>query len=118
LNARIFKNPNRSGVRRLLFEGLGRVILHLRRYFRYRGPAKIKIARLRPVVRGKKLLRCWRQNTRMYAFDIYQGRAAECQQKAKAAATEDEQQSWLALADSWLITAELRQTEASQLQNA
>ena len=94
------------------------VILHLRRYFRYRGPAKIKIARLRPVVRGKKLLRCSRQNTRMYAFDIYQGRAAECQQKVKVAATEDEQQSWLALADSWLVTAELRQTEASQLQNA
>ena len=54
----------------------------------------------------------------MSAFDIYQARAAECQQKAKATQSEDEKQSWLALADSWLVTAELRRTEAPQLQDA
>jgi hypothetical protein len=41
----------------------------------------------------------------MYEFDIYQARAAEYQQSAKDAQTEDEKQSWLALADSWLVTA-------------
>jgi hypothetical protein len=51
----------------------------------------------------------------MYAFDTYQARAAECQQRAKGAQTEDEKQSWLALADSWLMTAKLRQAEAPQL---
>jgi hypothetical protein len=54
----------------------------------------------------------------MYEFDIFQARAAECQQRAKVAQTEDERHSWLALADSWLITAKLRQTEASELQHA
>ncbi len=54
----------------------------------------------------------------MDAFDLYQARAAECQQRAKVAQTEDERQSWLALADSWLMTALLQQTEASQLKVA
>jgi hypothetical protein len=54
----------------------------------------------------------------MYAFDIYQARAAECQQRARDAQTDDEKHSWLALADSWLMTAELRQSEAPQLQIA
>ena len=54
----------------------------------------------------------------MDAFDVYQARAAECQQRAKVAQTEDEKHSWLALADSWIMTAELRRTEASQLQVA
>jgi hypothetical protein len=49
----------------------------------------------------------------MYAFDIYQARAAECQQRARVAQSEDEKQSWLALADSWMMTAQLRQTEAA-----
>jgi len=49
----------------------------------------------------------------MYPFDIFQARAAECQQRAKNAQTEDEKHSWLALADSWLVTAQLRQTEAT-----
>jgi hypothetical protein len=48
----------------------------------------------------------------MYPFDIFQVHAAECQQRAKNAQTEDEKHSWLALADSWLMTAQLRQTEA------
>jgi hypothetical protein len=50
----------------------------------------------------------------MYAFDIFQARVAECRQRAKDAPTADEEQSWLALADSWLVTAELRQTEAAK----
>jgi len=50
-------------------------------------------------IRGKELLRRLKQNARMYPFDIYQARAAECQQKAKVAQSEDEKQSWLALAD-------------------
>jgi hypothetical protein len=49
----------------------------------------------------------------MYAFDMYQARAAECQQRAKNAQSDDEKQSWLALAESWLMTAQLRQTEAA-----
>jgi hypothetical protein len=52
----------------------------------------------------------------MYAFDIYQARAAECEQRAKDAQSEDEKQSWLALAESWIVTAELRQTASSALQ--
>jgi hypothetical protein len=54
----------------------------------------------------------------MYEFDIFQARVAECQQRAKDAQADDEKQSWLALADSWLITAKLRQTETSELQDA
>jgi hypothetical protein len=34
-------------------------------------------------------------------------RAARCQEKAKTAHSEDDKQSWLALAQSWLETAEL-----------
>jgi hypothetical protein len=49
----------------------------------------------------------------MYAFDMYQARAAECQQRAKNAQSDDEKQSWLALAESWLMTAQLRKTEAA-----
>jgi hypothetical protein len=54
----------------------------------------------------------------MHGFDIFQARAAECQQRAKDAQTENEKQSWLALADSWLVTAELRQTESVSTQPA
>jgi hypothetical protein len=36
-------------------------------------------------------------------------RAAQCQQKAESARNEDDEQSWLALADSWRYTAELQQ---------
>jgi hypothetical protein len=35
-------------------------------------------------------------------------RAARCQEKAKTAQTEDDKHSWLALAQSWLETAELQ----------
>jgi hypothetical protein len=93
-----------------------------------RGPIVVEIAEVNPrcekatrvdigflpsIALGNKLLSCLRQNDRMYPFDIYQARAAECQQRAKNAQTEDEKQSWLALADSWLTTAQLRQAEAS-----
>jgi hypothetical protein len=54
----------------------------------------------------------------MYSFDVYQARVAECVQKAKDARTEDEKESWLALADSWLMTAQLRQIEVSKLEPA
>jgi hypothetical protein len=45
----------------------------------------------------------------MYEYNEYRVRAAEFQQKARSARTEDDKQSWLALADSWLQTAELRE---------
>jgi hypothetical protein len=45
----------------------------------------------------------------MPEFNVYRARVAEYQSKAKAALNEDDKQSWLALADSWLQTAELRQ---------
>ena len=47
----------------------------------------------------------------MYEFDIFKARAAECEQRAKNSETEDEKQSWLAIADSWHVTAKLRQAE-------
>ncbi len=37
----------------------------------------------------------------------YRARAAECRQKAKSAGNEEEKHSLLAIADSWLQTAEL-----------
>ncbi|MFZ3359718.1 MAG: hypothetical protein WA652_20500 [Xanthobacteraceae bacterium] len=45
----------------------------------------------------------------MSEFSLHRARAAECQWKAKAALNEDDKQSWLAIADSWLQTAELRE---------
>jgi hypothetical protein len=54
----------------------------------------------------------------MYEFDIFKARAAECEQRAKDAKTDDEKQSWLAMADSWLVTAALRQAEDPKRQLA
>jgi hypothetical protein len=45
----------------------------------------------------------------MSEYNEYRVRAAEFQQKAKNASSEDDKHSWLALADSWLQTAELRE---------
>lgn len=45
----------------------------------------------------------------MYEYDEHVARAAQCQREAKSARLEDDKYSWLALADSWLQTAELRQ---------
>jgi hypothetical protein len=45
----------------------------------------------------------------MSKYDHYRARAAECQQKAKSARSDDDKHSWLAMADSWLKTAELHQ---------
>jgi hypothetical protein len=53
---------------------------------------------------------------RMYEFDIFKARAAECEQRAKDCKNEDEKQSWLALADSWNTTAKLRQPESPDRQ--
>jgi hypothetical protein len=44
----------------------------------------------------------------MWELDVYAARAAECLQKAKGAKSEEEKQSWLAMADSWQQTAELK----------
>jgi hypothetical protein len=44
----------------------------------------------------------------MREYDIAYDIAAQCQRKAKAAQGEDDKHSWLALADSWLQTAELK----------
>jgi hypothetical protein len=49
-----------------------------------------------------------REGKLMGKFNQYTARAAECQQKAESARNEDDKQSWLALADSWLHTAELK----------
>jgi len=45
----------------------------------------------------------------MYEYDIARDCAAQCRRKAKTARDEDDKHSWLALADSWLKTAELQQ---------
>jgi hypothetical protein len=45
----------------------------------------------------------------MSKYDHYRTRAAECQQKAKSARNDDDKHSWLAMADSWLKTAELHE---------
>ena len=45
----------------------------------------------------------------MLDLDVYAARAAECQQKAKGAKSEEDKQSWLAMADSWQETAKLRE---------
>ncbi len=44
----------------------------------------------------------------MRSFGEYMAHVAECQEKAKSARNEEDKQSWLALADSWLQTAELK----------
>jgi hypothetical protein len=41
--------------------------------------------------------------------DEYASCIAECEQKAKSARNDDDGHSWLAMADSWRQTAELRQ---------
>ncbi len=43
----------------------------------------------------------------MSEYNEYRARAAEFRQRAKSASSEDEKHSWLAIADSWLQTAEL-----------
>lgn len=43
----------------------------------------------------------------MREFSHYVARVAECEQKAKTARSENDKQSWLAMADSWRSTAEL-----------
>jgi hypothetical protein len=49
-------------------------------------------------------------------FDEYAARAAECQQKAKTARSDEDMLSWLTLADSWLKTAELQRLLKRQSQ--
>jgi hypothetical protein len=43
----------------------------------------------------------------MSKYSIARNIAVQCQHKAEAVQNEDEKQSWLAVADSWLKTAEL-----------
>jgi len=50
----------------------------------------------------------------MWEMDAYAARAAQCQQKAKATQSEEEKQSWLAMADSWRQTAELKRVLEQQ----
>jgi hypothetical protein len=42
-------------------------------------------------------------------YKEYLARVAECERRAKSARNEDDKHSWLAMADSWRQTAELRQ---------
>jgi hypothetical protein len=49
----------------------------------------------------------------MSEFDVYKARVAECEQRAKTAKCEDDKQTWLIMADSWRVTATLRQTLAA-----
>lgn len=62
--------------------------------------------------------RVMRTGIEMYEYDEHVARAAECQQKAKSARVEDDKHSWLALADSWLQTAELWRVLAVQERNS
>jgi hypothetical protein len=50
------------------------------------------------------------------SFDEYTARAAECQQKAKVARSDEDKVSWLTLAESWLKTAELQKLLKRQSQ--
>ena len=50
------------------------------------------------------------------SFDEHMARAAECQQKAKVARTDEDKLSWLTLADSWLKTAQLQKLLKRQSQ--
>jgi hypothetical protein len=50
------------------------------------------------------------------SFDEYTARAAECQQKAKLARSDQDKLSWLTMADSWLKTAELQMVLTRQSQ--
>jgi hypothetical protein len=43
----------------------------------------------------------------MSKYSVAHNIAAQCQHKAETVQNEDERQRWLALADSWLKTAEL-----------
>jgi hypothetical protein len=52
----------------------------------------------------------------MWNLDVYAAKAAECQQKAKDAKNEEDRQSWLAMADSWQQSAELKQILERQKQ--
>jgi hypothetical protein len=45
----------------------------------------------------------------MLEYNLDRARAAECEGKARTARNDDDKHSWLAFADSWLQTAELRQ---------
>jgi len=46
----------------------------------------------------------------MRDYEIARDIAAQCQRTANTAQHEEDKYSWLALADSWLKTAELKQT--------
>lgn len=48
----------------------------------------------------------------MNEYDEERACAAECLRMAKSVRNEDEKQSWLALADSWVLTFQLRQVTA------
>jgi len=50
------------------------------------------------------------------SFDEHMAHAAECQQKAKVARSDEDKLSWLTLADSWLKTAELQKLLKRQAQ--
>jgi hypothetical protein len=49
-------------------------------------------------------------------FDEHMAHAAECQQKATVARSDEDKLSWLTLADSWLKTAELQKLLKRQSQ--
>ena len=53
--------------------------------------------------------RCKVLETKMSKYSVACGIATQCQRKAEATRNEDEKQSWLAVADSWLKTAELHE---------
>lgn len=50
------------------------------------------------------------------SFDEYMAHAAEFQQKAKVARSDEDKLSWLTLADSWLKTVELQKLLKRQSQ--
>ena len=52
----------------------------------------------------------------MREFNEHMARVAVCEQRAKAAHTESEKQSWLLLADGWRETAKLQETLTRQVE--
>jgi hypothetical protein len=50
----------------------------------------------------------------MREYNEYAARVAVCEQRAKAARTESEKQSWLVMADSWRETLKLQEVLSRQ----
>jgi hypothetical protein len=50
--------------------------------------------------------------------EVFRDRAAECRRKADAALNEPDKQTWLRLAEGWLLLVKYRQTAEQKLDDA